>query len=176
MFTEEIKNNINPFSDYIDQSKLFNLTSGKSASYETTEFLISVEKNRMQNMQTFITESKSSERFTKPLRKNIVRNFVAEASKSKNSQKNQINSMRLERDVLGRSLCLAMENTVDLQSILSYPLTDIPHLLGHFEESLQPKVQKDELISLLLSEDTVIVEKLTIHQILTLKSSMDFTC
>lgn len=151
-FTEELESNINPFSDCIDQSKLFNLTAGKSASLETTEFLMDVEKIGKQQMQTFITESRNSDRFEKPLKKNIVRNFAAEA-KSKKSQKRPIDSMRMERDVLGRSLCLAMKNTVDLRSILSFPLTDVPHSLAHYEESLQPKVQKGELFSLLFTDN-----------------------
>lgn len=151
-FTEEITNNINPF-DNIDQSKLFNLTSGKSALPETTEFLMDVELKGKQQMQKFITESKSVGRFIQPLNRNIIRNFASEIKSCKNSQKNQVNSMRIERDVLGRSLCLAMKNTVDIRNILTYPLNDVPYSLAHYEDSLQPKVQKGELILLLSTGD-----------------------
>lgn len=154
-FTEEIIKNINPFNECIDPSKLFNITSGKSASIETTEFLVNVEKNGMQQMQNFITESKISERFSKPLKRNIIQNFAAETSKSKKSQKKQIDSMRIERNVLARSLCIAMKNKVDLRSILSYSLADVPHSFAHFEDSLQPKVQTGELIQLLFTGNNV---------------------
>lgn len=154
-FTEEIMNNINPFCDSIDQSKLFNLTSGKSASSDTLDFLMNVEKNGMQQMQTFITESKSSERFSQPLKKNNIKNFAAEASKGKKSQKKQIDSIKIERNILGRSLCLAMKNKVDLKSILSYPLSDVPHSFAHYEESLQSKAEKSELVPLLFTEKNV---------------------
>lgn len=90
-------------------------------------------------MQKFITESKSGERFTKPLKKNIVKNFEAEASKMKKSQKKQIDSIKIERNILGRCLCLAMKNEVDLRNILEYPLSDVPQCFTHYEEALQPK-------------------------------------
>lgn len=72
--------------------------------------------------------------------------------KAKNSQK-KIDSTKIERNILGRTLCVAMKNTVDLQSILSYPLTDVPHTFAHYEESLQPRVQKSELVSLLSKKE-----------------------
>lgn len=68
-FTEEIVSNINPFCDLIDQSKLFNLTSGKSASSETSEFILAAEETGLQQMQSFIAESKSGERFFQSLKR-----------------------------------------------------------------------------------------------------------
>lgn len=55
-FTEEVKDNINPFSENLNATKLFNLSTGKAASADTTEFLLNVADNGMKQMKTFISE------------------------------------------------------------------------------------------------------------------------
>lgn len=55
-FTEEVKDNTNPFSENLNATKLFNLSTGKAASADTTEFLLNVADNGMKQMKTFISE------------------------------------------------------------------------------------------------------------------------
>lgn len=149
-FVKEVCENINPFDDNIDPSKLFNLASGKSATPEVAEFLLNAEICGNEQMRTFIKECRENgNRFEHCIKRNMIRNFSSESIKSKNSTSKHIDEAKIERNILGKVLCLALDNDIDLKSILSYPLGVIPHALAHFEGSIASGKQKEELTSLL---------------------------
>lgn len=151
-FTQEVCKNINPFNEDINPNKLFNLTSGKATSTETAEFLANVEVNGMKQMKTFIRECQEDEsRFEKPIKRNVIRNFATESLKSKKTSLKDHNEAKLERNVLGKVLCLAIDNDVDLHNVLSYPLATVPHSLAHFDNFMTTSRPKGELTALLIS-------------------------
>lgn len=120
-FTQEVCNNINPFCRDINSSKLFNLTTGKSASEEVTEFLTNVESIGMDQMQAFIQECNvDGSRFDRPLKRNKVNNFSSETLRKKGPSHKPIDELKIQRNILGKVLCLVHQNEIDLQSVLSY--------------------------------------------------------
>lgn len=152
LFLEEVKKNMDPFSDDLNPSKLFNLSSGKAASAETTEFLLNFEQNGIKQMKMFINECKvDSKRFDRPLKKNVLRNFSTELYKNKNSTI-KIDQTKAERNILGQVLCLAMKQEIDLLTLFSYPLTTVPHSLAHFDGSMISS-PKGELTTILMSKN-----------------------
>lgn len=151
-FTQEVCKNINPFNDDINPNKLFNLTSGKAASTETAEFLTNVEANGMKQMKKFIRECQEDEsRFEKPIKRNVIRNFERDSQKIKKTSPKDYNDAKLERNVLGKVLCLALDNNIDLQNVLSYPLATVPHSLAHFDNFGTANRPKGELTAMLIS-------------------------
>lgn len=152
-FMEELCKNINPFSGDINQSKLFNLSTGKAASEETTEFLLNVDSFGAKQMKTFISECHNDcARFDRPIKRNTIKNFTVETCKTKNPSSKRTDQTRAERNVLGQVLCLAINRKIDLQSVLSYPLTSVPHSLAHFDGSMLSNSQKGEITTLLTSK------------------------
>lgn len=152
-FIEEVTNNINPFSKDLNPSKLFNLSTGKAASPETAQFLLSSYKDGMKQMKVFINECKLDQnRFDRPLKKNVLKNFTVEIFKNKNSTFKNIDQMKHERNILGQVLCLALKKEIDLHSLFSYPLTSIPHSLSHFDGSMISTSKKGELTTILTSK------------------------
>lgn len=153
-FSEEVGRSIDPFNRDINPSKLFNLTSGKAASTETAEFLTSAVLNGTKQMEKFIKDChEDRSRFERPIKKNIIKNFAAEKSKAKRTLHKRNDEAKLERNILGKVLCLAMENNIDLEDVLSHPLATVPHSFSHFENSITPSKPKGELTALLISKD-----------------------
>lgn len=151
-FSNAVSENINPFSDGINPTKLFNLKSGKAAANETADFLLNVERQGIQQMKAFIKGcQEDGSRFEKPIKKNVIQNFAAEKSKNKHAPSNRINETKLERNILGNVLCLAMNNNIELKDIFSYPLATIPHTFAHFDHFMSNK-SKGELTALLDSK------------------------
>lgn len=149
-FTDEIKKNINPFSADLNPAKLFNLSTGKSASTDTAEFLMNFEKNGTEQMQKFINECKlDPNRFDRPLKRNALKNFSVELFKNKHSAFKGIDQTKAERNILGQILCLALKKEIDLESLFSYPLTSVPHSLAHFDGSMVSN-QKGDLTAILM--------------------------
>lgn len=152
-FTQEIGQNINPFNSDLNREKLFNLSSGKAASSETAEFLLKVDTNGFEQMETFIKECQvDKNRFERPIRKNVIRNFSNETSKNKHSSVKNITDVKAERNILGQALCLALKKEIDLASVLSHPLTAVPHSLAHFDGTMLSLNQKAELTTVLVSK------------------------
>lgn len=130
---------------------MFNLTSGRAASEEVAKFLISAETMGIDQMKIFIKECQQDEnRFDRPIKRNIIRNFTSKEKKSKSAHK-QIDDVKIERNILGKVLCLALKNQIDLENVLSYPLAIIPHSFAHFDRFIISGKQKLELTTLLCS-------------------------
>lgn len=152
-FTEEVSKNINPFSSDINKAKLFNLSSGKAASDETAEFLLNVQSLGRTQMNTFITECViDKNRFDRPIKRNCIKSFVSERTKSKNTKIQHIHETRTERNILGQVLLLALNNKINLLNLLSYPLAAVPQSLAHSDGTIISNCRKGELSSLLLSK------------------------
>lgn len=151
-FQEELDKNINPFSDEINTKKLFNVSTGKAASEAAMKFLLNVTSTGERQRDTFIEECRlDSKRFDRPIKRNTIKNFAAENASIKKSSVNQIDETKIERNILGQVLFLAIDKQIDLQSVFSYPLTTVPHSLANLDGSMISSGQKGELISLFIS-------------------------
>lgn len=129
---------------------------GKAASTETTEFLLNVPSNGMKQMKTFIKECvDDNARFDRAIKRNTIKNFSHEISKSKTKSTKQIDDIRTERNILAQVLCLSLENKIDLCNILSYPLTTVPYAFSHFEGTMHSNCKKTELTTLFMSNEIV---------------------
>lgn len=151
-FLNLVSENIDPFSDELNRAKLFNLSTGKAAKEDTTYFLMNFEDNGTKQMKTFIEECKADhKRFDRPLKKNSIKNFSMELVKNKNSTFKNINHTKMESNILIQVFCLAMKKEIQLRSLLSFPLTTVPHSLAHFDGSMISH-QKGELTKILISK------------------------
>lgn len=153
-FINEVCENINPFDDDINPSKLFNLASGQAASFEVAEFLVNARTTGHDQMQKFMDECREDGlRFERPIKRNVIKNFSSELNKKKrNPALSRIDEAKTERNILGKVVCLALNNDIDLKSVLSYPLAAVPHALAHFEDFISSNKQKEELVSLLTAK------------------------
>lgn len=151
-FMEELQRNIDPFSEELNGSKLFNLTTGKAASDETVEFLLNAQLNGADQMQIFIEECQNdNSRFQKPIKRNVIRNFSTEILKQKGSTKKRtFDEVKHERNILGQIVCLAARNSINLNRILSFPLTTVPHSISNYDGTMIQSSKLDELVSLVM--------------------------
>lgn len=78
---EAIKNTMDPFEDTIDQTVLFNISTGKSASESVTNFLLSAKTIGNEQKLKFISEcNMEPERFEKPITRNKILNFASQCA------------------------------------------------------------------------------------------------
>lgn len=151
-FTLELNKNVNPFCEELNQDKLFNLSSGRAASAETTECLLNAKSNGLQQMNTFIKECQlDKKRFERGIKRNVIKNFTVETFKNNKPSPKNSDATKAERNILGHVLCLAVDKKIELSTILSYPLTAVPHSLAHPDGTMISNMQRGELTSLLMS-------------------------
>lgn len=152
-FSQEVCKNIDPFSEDINPSKLFNLTSGRAASQDTAEFLSSVELNGTNKMKMFIKECQEDiNRFERPIKKNVIKSFATESSKMNRASQKHKDETKFERNILGKILCLAANNEIDLKNVLSHPLAAVPHSFAHYENIMNGCHKAGELTTLLMAK------------------------
>ncbi|XP_031341089.1 uncharacterized protein LOC116169200 [Photinus pyralis] len=143
-----IQNTLNPFDSRINKTKLFNLATGKAASGNTEDFLLNVLQIGEKARNDFLIECKNNnERFESPIKRQKVYTFASE-SKKLVKRDGKDTEVKLERDLMGRMLILALENNIDLELIMQYPLTSIPLSLGHIDGAIN-KTAKSALFKYL---------------------------
>lgn len=152
-FKEEVCKNINPFGDDLNQTKLFNISSGRAASKETTEFLLGVEIIGTKLMETFVKECrKDNQRFERPLKRNVIQNFTAEIFKgNKVLAKYHSDAAKVERNILAQVLILALDKKIDFLDILGHPLTAFPQSLTHPDGSMIINCRNTDVADLLMA-------------------------
>ena len=153
--TEYIKNCKNPFTQQeegSDGGHLFNICSGKAASKETTNFLLNVRENGNSARDKFIASCiKDPASFEKPITKQKIFTFASESIKNKrNMADGKVHEVKMQRDLIGRILGIALENKVDIKQVLEYPLTPVPLSLCHMD-GLMNKTPKATLFKKLES-------------------------
>jgi len=142
-----IQDTQNPFDETINDRHLYCLTTGKATSEQVqTELLHCVETGRRQ-CETFTNECFANpSRFEKPISRNKLKNFSADAVKVKLTVKDRkIKELQGTRDLFGRLLYLAASNDLDLTLVFSYPLTPVPLALAHVDGSIN-KTDKSKLM------------------------------
>lgn len=148
-----ILNYMNPFNN-IDSDFLFNISTGKAAIKKTEEFLLKILEVGDENRSKFIEEcSNDITRFEKPIKKNAISTFANEGVKYSVRHKNSTQELKLERDLVSKILLLSLDNKIDLQLVLNYPLTPVPLSLCNLDGTIV-KTNKAALLSILQSFDT----------------------
>lgn len=134
-----VERTFNPFEKELAADHLFNLTTGKAASATTADFLLNLKRDGMKKKDQFVAEcSLNFQRFEQPINRTKILNFATEILKPKQVShlSNKINAVETEKFIIGRLLSMAIEKKVDLNSILKFPLTNVPYSLAQFDGTL----------------------------------------
>ena len=128
--------NMNPFSESIDQESLFNIGSGKAALIQTSVFLLSIVEKGCVNWDKFIQEC-----IYQP--KHFEDKITSEGERYRLRSDNKVASLQMVPDLFGSIPFLSLQHKIDMEEVLSYPLTPIPLLLCHMDGLSQttPKVK-----------------------------------
>lgn len=143
----QIINCCNPFKT-LETPKLFNISSGKSTSAVTSKFLLNIFDFGDNQKNCFITEClEEPQRFLKPIKKNIISNFSKESisTKRETGSSDKLRSVKLERNLFARIIFIAIEKQINMELVLTYPLTPIPLSLCH-PDGTPHKTQKSKLL------------------------------
>lgn len=146
----QITNTLNPFlSEILDINELVNLSTGKSSSEETKNFLLNIISKGEKLRDRFITEcNEDANRFEKPIPKQVIHTFASENKLKMKRSDGKIAEVKVERNIMGRLLVLSLKHKIDLLIVLSYPLTTVPLSLSHLDGSIN-KTDKSKLYKLL---------------------------
>ena len=151
-----IKSTCSPF-DTDAPTTLVNIATGKAAHEETSEYLVGTLQRGALMRHEFQKECSEDDcRFLKRLQWVKVSNFAFENIKSK-SFKNKADLSAAEgvRDAFGHILAKAAmtDDFIDLQHILSYPVTKIPLSLAH-ADGTPTKTDKAVLVNIFHTKQT----------------------
>lgn len=134
---DTIRKNLNPFDPTIDKSLLYNISTGKPASTEIANFLLSVNTFGNQLKSDFIKEcSESPDRFEKSIKLNKIMNFVSGNKKQIVKVNNKEKAIKMQRDLFGRILIISLKHETDISKIFSYPLTPLPNCFCHLDGTI----------------------------------------
>ena len=110
-------------------------------------FLLNVQKAGNAHREKFIKKvNERSARFEEPTKRNKLNTSQNEGVKPKKTGDNKHSELKMERNLYGRLLCIAIENSIDLSVILSYPITPVPLSMCHIDGSIA-STQKSKLMT-----------------------------
>ena len=154
-FTQSVRARA-PFSDEANDMHL-HVSTGRAAS----------EKVKVDLTQSFTMGNKWCEdykaecfadpsRFEKPIQRRKVKNFTTDGIKTKVTGKDmRIKEVQITRDFFGRLRYLATIKELDLQKVLSHPITPVPASLGHIDGSLHKTAKASLLKKLEAMSETI---------------------
>ena len=111
----------------------------KQASNKTKEFLLNVTSIGKQIQDQFIKEcSENSNRFeNEAIRRTKMDTFATEGAKQVVKSNGKLKEVKMERDLFGKILCLALQQKIDTSEVLKYPLTPVPLAICHYDGSFR---------------------------------------
>lgn len=146
---DNFQQNLDPFNDNIDKAFLYNISSGQSVPENIEKFLLTVELAGNEQRDKFCRECEIEPmRFEKPIRKNKILTFANSVAKQKLKISGKLVEVKMQRDIFGQLLRISLEKTLDIDKVLSYPLTPIPLALCH-ADGIICKTNKSVLMKLL---------------------------
>lgn len=147
-----IKQNMNPFSKDIDKKFLYNISTGQAVTPDIENFLLNVEKFGSEQRKQFILEcSADEERFEKVIKRNKILNFATALPKQKMSVAGKSVAIQMQRDLFGQLFSLSLQETLNIDRVLAYPLTPVPLALCHMDGTIC-KTDKSTLMKILQKE------------------------
>ena len=144
-----IDESMNPFSDKVSLDALYNIGSGKAASKETSDFLLNIKVIGSNAQEKFIQECiEDPIRFDhKCIKRQNVRTFAMEGEKYLMPGKEKLVEVKMERDLFGSILFIALQRKIDMGVVLRYPLTPTPlslcHVDGAMHKTSEPLLMKE---------------------------------
>lgn len=154
-FMEVIRESLNPCDEKINANYLFNLSSGKAASDDTADFLLNVLSLGKRNLVAFKQECiLSPKRFEEPICRNKLTTFSSEICKPKKNTRihDKINEIRLEKQVIWQIFSMAIDRKIDIEMVLSHPLTNVPHSLAYPDGTIHSVRKIDETKTILMQK------------------------
>ena len=157
--SQKIDEFCNPFADE-GSGSLFNIATGQAASKETENYLLDSLKRGAKARDKFQSEwDQNSSWFLERVKCNPVQNFALENAKKKSklpaAEMVRTNAKSI-RDAFIRMIVIAAESSIlDLQNVLSYPITEYPLSLAHCDGSIL-KTDKSTLLKKLESMQTAL--------------------
>ena len=142
---ECIKSRMDPFELQPD-TNLYCLTTGKNVSDDIKcDLLQCVEKGT--EWCTEFTSGCFSDpgRFEKPIPRRKIKNFTSAAVKTMVKKDLKLIELQGSRDLFRRLLYLSTKHNIELDKVLSYPLTAVPLSLAHVDGSIN-KTDKAKLL------------------------------
>ena len=131
---EHINKSRNPFqiADSAKKKILVNLNTGKAASQAVRDCLLNVPEEGRDLHNNFNSECQEDpSRFERPIKKQKLLTFKDEGAKGqKKSVDRKIAELKCTRDLMGRLVVLAMKKDLDLEHVMSYPLTTVPRQMA----------------------------------------------
>ena len=128
---------MNPF-DPADKKRLYNIATGKPASADTENFLLSVNVTGEIAKKSFIKECiKRPEKSEEKILKHKRQTFETELGRKKSQKSNgKVVTACFVCDLFGSLLCLSLQEKIDMAEVLSYPLTPFPLSLSYSDGSM----------------------------------------
>lgn len=164
----EIKKNINPFDPTIDKDQLFNITTGKATTEQISNFLLNADILGQEQKDEFLEKCGSDpDRFEQSIKRNKILNFASDCIKRKISKDGSKEVLiKMERDVFGKLLAIALEKKIDMEECLSYPLAPAPPALCHItgemhktdKSALAKKIKSKIQFSIPLQTDVDLID------------------
>ncbi|OXU26620.1 hypothetical protein TSAR_012112 [Trichomalopsis sarcophagae] len=123
-FIVTLKNRMNPFSYDHSKDMLLNISTGEADPAEIANFLHNIEKIGEDKRKKFIDCSENENNFSKyKIKHTKILNFEMMSKKEKINVAGKVQEVKLQPDLFGRLLAISLEQDIDLDKILTYPLT-----------------------------------------------------
>ena len=125
------------------------MNTGKAASQAVRDCLLNVPEKGSE-LHNFISECQEDpSRFERLTKKQKLLTFKDEGAKGrKKSVDRKIAELKCTRDLMGRLVVLAMKKDLDLEHVMSYPLTTVPLSLCS-TDGMMAKTDKSVLLNVL---------------------------
>ena len=133
---KQIERSVNPFSLNVagadedpapDTDFLVNISTGKSATDEITNCLLNIQTAGRERHKKFVEEcGEDPERFEQRIERFKLITFKMQGAKNTRANNPIVKELKCSRDMLGRIALVATKREVDLQYVMTFPLTPVP--------------------------------------------------
>ncbi|CAG9822077.1 unnamed protein product [Phaedon cochleariae] len=148
---DAITDRLNPFSPRLKVDELYQLSTGQPAPAEIADLLLGVLEKGDELRKNFISEcidDEKNERFDRAIKRVAVSNFAILKTKKKLKVGKQVEEVTIQRDLFGRLLAISLNNKIDLEIVMKYPITPVPNVFCHMNGQIH-KTDKSPTFGLL---------------------------
>ena len=141
---------INPF-DVDQKDDLICFSSGMNAPQAVCKYLLSVDSVGQEEFEDFVEKRLKDQEtsFHFRIKRNSLKTFETLHKKIKVSCTNRSNyNVKAQRNIFGQLLMLTMKRNIDLQKVISFPLSPVPFALGT-PDGLPMKTDKSVLLHMM---------------------------
>ena len=141
---------VNPFSNDLDKSKLFNLSSGAPVDTSIADSILTSVERGCKRADEFVQQRLEDNQinFFAPIKKEKLLTFQASNKRAKCSTKGKVKELKIERDILGKLLALSLKNDASFDM---YCLGPVPLSIAH-PDGTRRKTAKSKLLEILVEK------------------------